>query len=38
MTQRILYFLTPGENISPFNATLAADAGCEFQKLFTHRR
>lgn len=27
MTQRILYFLTPGENISPFDVTLAADAG-----------
>jgi methylene-tetrahydromethanopterin dehydrogenase len=27
MTQRILYFLTPGANISPFDVTLAADAG-----------
>ncbi len=27
MTKRILYFLTPGENISPFDVTLAADAG-----------
>jgi len=27
MTQRILYFLTPGDNISPFDVTLAADAG-----------
>ncbi|HEY8035074.1 MAG TPA: NAD(P)-dependent methylenetetrahydromethanopterin dehydrogenase [Methylobacter sp.] len=27
MTQRILYFLTPSENISPFDVTLAADAG-----------
>lgn len=27
MTQRILYFLTPGENVSPFDVTLAADAG-----------
>ncbi|NOT13514.1 MAG: methylenetetrahydromethanopterin dehydrogenase [Methylococcaceae bacterium] len=27
MTQRILYFLTPGDNISPFDVTIAADAG-----------
>jgi len=27
MTRRILYFLTPGANISPFDVTLAADAG-----------
>jgi len=27
MSKRILYFLTPGENISPFDVTLAADAG-----------
>ncbi|MGZ8907192.1 MAG: NAD(P)-dependent methylenetetrahydromethanopterin dehydrogenase [Methylobacter sp.] len=27
MTQRILYFLTPSANISPFDVTLAADAG-----------
>jgi len=27
MTKRIPYFLTPGENISPFDVTLAADAG-----------
>ena len=27
MTRKILYFLTPGENISPFDVTLAADAG-----------
>ncbi|MFO1436328.1 MAG: NAD(P)-dependent methylenetetrahydromethanopterin dehydrogenase [Gammaproteobacteria bacterium] len=27
MTQRILYFLVPGSNISPFDVTLAADAG-----------
>ena len=27
MTQRILYFLAPGSNISPFDVTLAADAG-----------
>jgi methylene-tetrahydromethanopterin dehydrogenase len=27
MTRRILYFLTPSDNISPFDVTLAADAG-----------
>jgi methylene-tetrahydromethanopterin dehydrogenase len=27
MVQRILYFLVPGSNISPFDVTLAADAG-----------
>lgn len=27
MTQRILYFLVPGTNISPFDVTIAADAG-----------
>ena len=27
MTQRMLYILTPGNNISPFDVTLAADAG-----------
>ena len=27
MSQRILYFLAPGSNISPFDVTLAADAG-----------
>ncbi len=27
MSQKILYILTPGENISPFDVTLAADAG-----------
>jgi methylene-tetrahydromethanopterin dehydrogenase len=27
MAQRILYFLVPGGNISPFDVTLAADAG-----------
>lgn len=27
MSQRILYFLTPGANISPFDVTMAADAG-----------
>lgn len=27
MSQRILYFLVPGSNISPFDVTIAADAG-----------
>jgi len=27
MTQRILYFLVPGTNVSPFDVTMAADAG-----------
>lgn len=27
MTQRILYFLTPSANVSPFDVTMAADAG-----------
>jgi methylene-tetrahydromethanopterin dehydrogenase len=27
MAQRVLYFLVPGSNISPFDVTLAADAG-----------
>ncbi|MEE9397251.1 MAG: NAD(P)-dependent methylenetetrahydromethanopterin dehydrogenase [Methylococcales bacterium] len=27
MAQRILYFLTPGNNISPFDVTIASDAG-----------
>ncbi len=35
MTQRILYFLTPGENISPFDVTLAADAGFNMVVPFT---
>jgi len=35
MTQRILYFLTPGENISPFDVTLAADAGFDQVIPFT---
>jgi methylene-tetrahydromethanopterin dehydrogenase len=35
MTKRILYFLTPGENISPFDVTLAADAGYKMVIPFT---
>jgi methylene-tetrahydromethanopterin dehydrogenase len=35
MTKRILYFLTPGENISPFDVTLAADAGFDLVVPFT---
>ena len=27
MSKKILYILTPGENISPFDVTLASDAG-----------
>ena len=27
MAQRILYFLVPGTNVSPFDVTIAADAG-----------
>ena len=27
MNKRVLYFLTPGSNISPFDVTIAADAG-----------
>lgn len=27
MSKRILYFLTPGENVSPFDVTMAADSG-----------
>ena len=36
MTQRILYFLTPGDNISPFDVTLAADAGFDMVVPFTN--
>ena len=35
MAQRILYFLTPGENISPFDVTIAADAGFDMVIPFT---
>ncbi len=35
MTQRILYFLTPGTNISPFDVTMAADAGFNMVIPFT---
>jgi methylene-tetrahydromethanopterin dehydrogenase len=35
MTKRILYFITPGENISPFDVTLAADAGFDMVIPFT---
>ncbi|NOT13513.1 MAG: methylenetetrahydromethanopterin dehydrogenase [Methylococcaceae bacterium] len=35
MSQRILYFLTPGDNISPFDVTLAADAGFDMVIPFT---
>jgi methylene-tetrahydromethanopterin dehydrogenase len=36
MTQRILYFLTPGDNISPLDVTLAADAGFDLVVPFTN--
>jgi methylene-tetrahydromethanopterin dehydrogenase len=36
MTQRILYFLTPGGNISPFDATIAADSGFDMVLPFTN--
>jgi methylene-tetrahydromethanopterin dehydrogenase len=36
MNQRILYFLTPGGNISPFDVTLAADAGFDMVIPFTN--
>ncbi len=36
MTQRILYFFTPGDNISPFDVTLAADAGFDMVVPFTN--
>ena len=35
MAQRILYFLTPGDNISPFDVTIAADAGFDMVIPFT---
>jgi methylene-tetrahydromethanopterin dehydrogenase len=35
MSQKILYFLTPGDNISPFDVTLAADAGFDLVIPFT---
>ncbi len=35
MTKKILYFLTPSENISPFDVTIAADAGFDMVVPFT---
>lgn len=35
MSKRILYFFTPGTNISPFDVTLAADAGFDMVIPFT---
>lgn len=35
MSKRILYFLTPGRNISPFDVTIAADAGFDLVVPFT---
>ena len=36
MAQRILYFLTPGSNISPFDVTMAADAGFDIVMPLTN--
>ena len=36
MSQRILYFLTPGSNISPFDVTMAADAGFDIVMPLTN--
>ncbi len=36
MAQKILYFLTSGANISPFDVTLAADAGFDMVVPFTN--
>lgn len=35
MSKKILYFLTPGENVSPFDVTIAADAGFDMVVPFT---
>jgi methylene-tetrahydromethanopterin dehydrogenase len=35
MIQKILYFLTPGDNISPFDVPLVADAGFDIVVPFT---
>jgi methylene-tetrahydromethanopterin dehydrogenase len=35
MSKKILYFLTPSENISPFDVTIAADAGFDMVVPFT---
>jgi methylene-tetrahydromethanopterin dehydrogenase len=35
MPPKILYFLTPGHNISPFDVTLAVDAGFDLVMPFT---
>ncbi len=35
MSKRILYFLTPGTNVSPFDVTIAADAGFDLVVPFT---
>ena len=34
--QKILYFLTPGTNISPFDVTIAADAGFDIVMPITN--
>lgn len=35
MSKKILYFITPGTNVSPFDVTLAADAGFDMVVPFT---
>jgi methylene-tetrahydromethanopterin dehydrogenase len=35
MSKKILYFLTPSDNISPFDVTIAADAGFDMVVPFT---
>lgn len=35
MSKRILYFFTPGTNVSPFDVTIAADAGFDLVVPFT---
>ncbi len=36
MSQKILYILTPGDNISPFDVTMAADSGFDHILAFPH--
>ncbi|MEQ1637215.1 MAG: NAD(P)-dependent methylenetetrahydromethanopterin dehydrogenase [Methylococcales bacterium] len=36
MPKKILYFITPGNNISPFDVTIAADAGFDMVVPFTN--
>ncbi len=36
MSQKILYILNPGDNISPFDVTMAADSGFNHIMAFPH--